>query len=329
MNIKAKKTLRIRCKIAQSAAKTFKPQIMIIDRNPLELPREMRRVLAFVREVLPTTRIVWVLPDVLGAPENVVAGWQKEDVYKVFRHYCDEIWVFGAKKFFDVAKAYELPQDLEKRLVYTGWLKSMPQNKEPRPIRDLQNNGTDRPTVLVTAGSGVHAGPLLDTYMRFLEQWRDKISFKSVVITGPMMPSAEKRRLMERAASLPNVVFHRFSKHIREYVRHSHLVLNNGGYNSLCEILSAEKKALLAPAAVQANEHLMRASLMQKIGAVDMLSPEQLSPEMLGEYVFSALSRNRNGKATGLVPSVLPFNGLSAIMDRILHLAPRKISKLS
>ncbi len=327
LNIKAKKTLRIRCKIAQSAAKTFKPQIMIIDRNPLDLPREMRRVLAFVREVLPATRIVWTITDVLGAPDYVIAGWQRENVYKLFRYYCDEIWVLGAKQFFNVAQKYQLPAELEKRLVYTGWLKALPQNKEPRSFRELQENGAGRPTVLVTAGSGVHAGRMMDAYLEFLERRGNKMPFKSVLITGPMMPSVEKRRLMERASHLEGVVFHRFSKHVREYIRNANLVLNHGGYNSLCEILSVGKKALLAPARMQADEHLIRATLMQKIGAVDMLPPEQLKPEKLGDYVLSALEQHRNGQSAGLVPSVLSFQGLSTIMDRIRHLVPRKISK--
>src|SRR2546422_3552385 len=93
LNIGLESTLKLRAKIVKSVTKTFRPQLVIVERNPCQLPEEMRRALAFIRQELPETRIVWGLPDVVGEPEAVLRDWSRHGIFDLFERLCDELWI--------------------------------------------------------------------------------------------------------------------------------------------------------------------------------------------------------------------------------------------
>jgi predicted glycosyltransferase len=74
--------IRIRRELAERTIESFQPDLLVIDRDPSHLPAEMEGALAFVREKLPKTRVVWALPDVVGAPGVVSPRWSAEGVYQ-------------------------------------------------------------------------------------------------------------------------------------------------------------------------------------------------------------------------------------------------------
>ena len=325
LNIKAKKTLRIRCKITQSAAKTFNPQLMIIDRDPTSISMEMRRNLSFMNEVLPRTKIVWSLPDILGDPGMVVQSWHREYVYKILHHFCDEIWIYGVSEIFNQAKSYQFPATLLERTFHLGYLRARKLETTEMP-KDLQRLGTEKPFVLVTAGSGMEAYPLVDAYLGFLEEMDEELPFSSIIITGPMMPSADKKAFLERAAHLKDVIFHRFNKNILQYLHRARLVVSTGGYNTLCEILTYNKNTIFIPGLVPPNEHLSRAQLFAKLGLIQFIEPDKLSADSLGEMVLSAIETDALAHDQNAGVNV-PLDGLDSIISRIRLLTQQPESK--
>jgi len=155
---------------------------------------------------------------------------------------------------------------------------------------DLLRAHPDRPLVLVTAGGGASGYPLISNYLDFLEHVNGSGEFQSVVITGPMMPPGLNARLGERARKLPHVIFHRFSKHMLEYLRHCQLAISRGGYNTLCAHVSYRKPSILVPDAVPPHEHMLRARVFGRLRWCGIVGPGELSSGRLGEYVTSALS---------------------------------------
>ncbi len=246
LNIHNKKTLKIRRKIAQSTAKTFRPHLVVVEGDPNKLPAEMRRTLYYVREELPKTKIIWSLPDIVGDPERVKSTWEAHLVYKMFKRLVDEVWVYGSKSVFDQTAHYGYPAEIAHKVVHTGYLKCA-NNGSDRAPKEILSQSLKKPFVLVNAGSGLQSFPLIESYLRFLEKAGDNFECQSMIVTGPMMAKREKELLLQRAAGLENVTIHRFMKSICQYVKHAELVLNTGGYNSLCEILGYNKRAVLVP----------------------------------------------------------------------------------
>ncbi len=309
LNLEFENTLRIRRKITQSAARTFQPNLFFVECDPLEGLSEMQRILAFVREDLPGIKVVWGLPDMLGEPECVVSEWHRAGVDQTLARFCDEIWVYGERQIFDQVQAYQISAALAGRFFYTGYLRS-PAGARFRLKKDVHLR---QPFVLVTTESGAEGYALIDNYLRFLEAAGKTPGFQSLIVSGPMMRSREKLLLMQRAQKLPGVVFHRFRKNILQYVKHAGAVICTGGYNTLCEIISYGKPAILVPSLAPPGEHLQRAQTFAKLGLTKLLHPADLTPEYLGALV----SASAFIKARGEKQAAISFNGLENMAARI------------
>jgi predicted glycosyltransferase len=316
LNIELDETLTIRRKITKSAARTFQPDFFIVERDPFGLQEEMYRLLSFMREHLPKTKLIWGLSDVIGDPDLIRRDWNRNGFYRVLEQYCDEIWIYGAQEIFDQIHNYQIPAAIASKYYYTGYLRP-PRMASPRVHKDIvELKQNKKPYVLITAGSGAEGFALIDNYLQSLERTGDSAPFQSLIVTGPMMQTRHKLLLKERAHKLPGVIFHRFSKNVLQYVKHAHLVVSNGGYNALCEILSYRKKAVFAPPLAPPNEHLLRAEIFQKLGVIRRLHPRELSGERLSEMVQSGLFGGPELPAHPVdVP--IPLNGLDKIVERI------------
>jgi predicted glycosyltransferase len=291
LNIEQESTLLIRRKITKSAAKTFQPDLLIIERDPFDLQDEMARILSFMREALPKTKVVWGWPDVIGEPQMVVDDWSREGIYQTLDRFCDEIWVYGVKQIFDQVSEYRIPAPLADKVRYTGYLRS-PKITSRRVSKEIAQMNPRRPFVLITAGSGAEGYALIDNYLRYVERAGEAVPFQSMVVTGPMMLSRDKLKLKERAQKLPAVKFHRFSKHILQYVRYADLVVSTGGYNTFCEVLSYRKKAIFVPFLTPPREQLLRARIFEDFALGRLMPPGKLAPETIGEMIAASLSNS-------------------------------------
>ncbi|MDZ7343484.1 MAG: hypothetical protein ONA90_03110 [candidate division KSB1 bacterium] len=316
LNIALNDALTIRRKILKSAVKTFSPDFFIVERKPFGPQEEMRRTLSFVRKHLPKTKLIWGLLDVVGDPEMIRRDWTQQDFYRMLEHYCDEIWIYGTPEIFDHLTNYQIPATIAGKCYYMSYLRSwrLASARMHKDIVRFQQN--KKPYVLITSGSGAEGFTLVDTYLRFLEHAGESLPFHSLIVTGPMMRTHEKLMLKKRAQKLPGVIFHRFSKHVLQYVEHADLVISNGGYNTFCEILSYRKKSIFAPPFVPPYEHLLRAEIFHKLGMITRVIPRDLSAERLGDIVQSSLYR-RIELAPSSVRVRIPLDGLDNIVERI------------
>jgi predicted glycosyltransferase len=60
-------------------------------------------------------------------------------------------------------------------------------------------------------------------------------------------------------------------------------VVSLGGYNTFCEILSLNKRSIVVPRVTPRAEQLIRADTACKLGLVQVISPQALTPEVLTE----------------------------------------------
>jgi predicted glycosyltransferase len=303
--LEREQALRIRRMLAERTIESFRPDLVVIDRDPAHLPAEMQGVLASVRERLPRTRIVWALPDMVGEPGVVSPRWTSEGVYQALDRLCDAV---------------------AEKVHYMGYLRSpaVPPHDIPN---DLLRAHPDRPLVLVTAGGGASGYPLISNYLDFLERVNGDATFQSVVIAGPMMPARRNAELGERARRLPHVIFHRFSKHVLQYLRHSQLAISRGGYNTLCANLTYRKPSILVPDGAPPQEHLLRAGVFGRLRWCGLVRPGDLSPDRLGDSVMSALAGGADQPRPDQAERV-SLDGLEHIGERVRALAvPRRLAR--
>ena len=62
-----------------------------------------------------------------------------------------------------------------------------------------------------------------------------------------------------------------------------------GGYNTMCEILTLQKRALIVPRVRPVTEQWIRTRRMEALGLVDMIHPEQLTAENFARQITRVL----------------------------------------
>src|SRR5207248_2032221 len=94
-----------------------------------------------------------------------------------------------------------------------------------------------------------------------------------LLVTGPCMPTGVRRRLARSVASDPCRRVVSFAHEPTRLVRRADRVVAMGGYNTVYEVLSFDKPALIVPRVTPRQEQLIRAQRLQALGLVDVLHP--------------------------------------------------------
>jgi predicted glycosyltransferase len=95
------------------------------------------------------------------------------------------------------------------------------------------------------------------------------------------------------------------------------LVISMGGYNTVCELLTLGKRAIVVPRVEPVTEQWIRAERMAKLGLLRTIHPEEMTPSLLMEIVKEELAevnvRPHNFYQINL-------NGLSGVCSSICKL---------
>jgi len=289
INIDAHHAMHIRQSIIEATAKAFDPKLFIVDKVPLGLKGELKPTLEWFRDKRPQTRIVLGLRDILDDAASTRRDWEHKDFNRVLEELYSEIWIYGNKDFYDPVKEYAIPESLNRKIVYTGYI--------PRPVppKKYFDKGRGRKKlVVVTTGGGGDGYPVLDTYLKMLEQ-KGKPPFRSLLITGPFIPRDRLDELLERARAC-NVPLVSFMKKIERKLAEAELIISMGGYNTVCEILSMKKNSLIIPRETPRLEQTIRASILQDRGLASYLPWSQLGPDALHDRITLMLGNAEEQK---------------------------------
>ncbi len=256
-------TLQMRRAIIQQTAEIYRPNLFIVDKEPLGLRGELEQTLVMLKS--RGSALVLGLREVLDSPEQVRAEWQRSDAARKIEALYDAVWVYGCKSFWDPLTGVDLPGAVRARITFTGHLK----RSAPRL---LTTKSLDLPDdyILVTAGGGGDGGPLMRQVLAAREH-DASLDFPLVMILGPFMETDVREEIRERARRLANVTVLDFESQIEAIMLRASAIVSMGGYNTFCEILSFDKRALLVPRSRPRREQLIRASRAAELGIVDML----------------------------------------------------------
>src|ERR1700712_4425561 len=113
-------TLSLRRSLILSTAKSFKPDLFIVDKEPLGLRGELEPTLHYLKK--EGTNLVLGLRDVMDTPEQLALEWGGHQVLAKMDSIYDDIWVYGPESFYDPLTGLDLPAGLHRRLTWTGFL---------------------------------------------------------------------------------------------------------------------------------------------------------------------------------------------------------------
>ncbi|MEQ9325731.1 MAG: hypothetical protein RJQ21_00380 [Rhodospirillales bacterium] len=267
LNIATEQTLAMRASIIQHTAETFEPDIFIVDKEPLGLRGEVRDTLTMLRtQGVPT---ILGLRDVMDEPSLLAPEWERKNVIPALQELYDEIWVYGVRKICDPLAGLPIPAAVRRKMTYTGYLPRFPSAGAPA----AENIPFDEPWVLVTTGGGGDGDALIDWVLRAYESGAD-LPCPALLVLGPFMQAEMQAEFHQRVARLDRVHAITFDAHIEGLLARSAAVVAMGGYNTFCEILSFDKKALIVPRTRPRMEQFMRASAASRLGLVSILEDD-------------------------------------------------------
>jgi predicted glycosyltransferase len=261
--------LMMRKLIIQRTAEAFQPDLFIVDKEPLGLKGELIPTLQMLNGTAAKT--VLGLRDVMDSPRQLEAEWSPKNMLEKITSYYDRVWVYGPKRFWNPLGGLEVPPPLEDRLRYVGWLeRELPST----PLSDM--HFLPENYILVTAGGGGDGIAMMEQVLAAREHdWQN--DYPVVLVLGPFMKTESRERIRLRASRLANVNVIDFEARLEVLLANAVGVVGMCGYNTFCEVLSFDRKALFIPRTHPRQEQYIRASRARELGLCEMLTPEEAS----------------------------------------------------
>jgi len=297
-------TLALRRSIILHTAMSFDPDIFIVDKEPMGLRGEVEETLALLgsRGCLK----VLGLRDVMDSPRLLEREWARNDLLtKIDRHY-DGIWVYGPEDFWDPFTDLPASAALRSRRLFTGFLR--------RKVRDTAPDIAWPDNMLVvTAGGGGDGSQLMAQALAAYEH-DSTLTHPLVLVLGPFMATDERKDISQKAGHNPHARVIDFEAHLLSLMRAASGVVSMAGYNTFCEILSLDQRALFVPRVAPREEQLIRATRANALGLGAVLHPDAANdPGLLAAALHELPTRPRPSEALKAVD----MGGLERICDRI------------
>ena len=302
-HVDLQETLELRASIIRRTAESFQPDIFIVDKEPLGLRGELKPTLNYLKT--QKCELVLGLREVLDAPHLLEREWARQDMIRQIEHYYDDVWVYGPRDFWNPLTGLADAARLEARVAYTGYL------RRRVPTQNVETPALKPRALLVTAGGGGDGAQLMHQVLAAHE--RDASLTRPItMVLGPFMAADERAAIKARAKAHPSITLIDFNNRLEVLIKACAGVVAMGGYNTFCEILSLDKRALIVPRTHPREEQLIRARRAAELGVIDMLLPDEAQDPAV---MAAALHRLDARPKPSEVARKLELDGLDRIGD--------------
>ena len=303
-------TLEMRTRIIRDTADIYRPDLFIVDKEPLGLRGE----------VVPDAQAAEGARHAAGARParrhgrsrpQLAEEWERKNVVPALRDLYDEIWVYGLPQINKPLTGIEVPPSVRHKMVYTGYLhRDLPLHSDvPHEIEEI-----DGPFILVTPGGGGDGADLVDWVLAAYET-DPHIPYGAVIVFGPFMSADRARGLQGARREVPQ---HPHA-HLHQQSRRADAARRRrGGDGRLQHVLRD-------PVLRQAGDHraahrprleqFIRARAARNLGLVEMLDAER------GRDPHAMATALRQLPQQGL-PSDVVVPGLLDGVGNVLRLVP-------
>ena len=256
-------TTALRSSLMKETAVAFAPDVFIVDKEPLGLRGELEGTLEALKA--RGTRLVLGSRDVLDEPAALAQEWGRKRALPAIEQLYDDIWVYGLKSIYDPLQGLGLSPAVAQKTRFTGYLRRT--RPVALPSAGLSDIGR---RLLVTTGGGGDGELLIDWVLGAYE--RDARALPpALFVVGPFLRAEARTAFERRAAVVSSIRMLTFEPRMEHLMADALGIVSMGGYNTFCEILSFDKRALVVPRHVPRLEQTIRAEAAQRLGLARML----------------------------------------------------------
>lgn len=277
LDIEMEHLLRLRRTILLESIRAYRPHLFVADYLPLGVERELEPALEELRS-RSDARSVIGFRDILDEPDAVHEAWSLDGSREALEQLYDLVLVYGEPGWFDFSQ-YGLPAGLPRYVGLLGDPEGAERARSPAETR-----------VLASSGGGADGYPVLSAALDAIERVQEQReqSLTCVALTGPMMQEADFERLRTLAHRVGGRV-RRFVDDLPRAIARSSAVIGMCGYNTVCDILSFRKPAVIVPRPGPSQEQPLRASILAERGLAAVVPLAEATPRHLAKSLTSVL----------------------------------------
>ena len=279
----------LRAGLIESAIEQYDPDLLIVDKEPTGFRGELLPALERLKAE-GKTKLVLGLRDVLDEPKVLATEWARKGAVEATEKFYDDIWVYGVKSVYNPVEGLDLSQETRDRMHWTGYLR--------REITDATDTPED-PYILITPGGGGDGKAMVDLVLAAYEQDPD-LSPRALLVYGPFLSGDVRDEFEARVAKLNGrVTALGFESRMEALFANAEGVVCMGGYNTFCEVLSFDKRAVIVPRTVPRLEQWLRASRAEELGLVRMLEETRdgMTPQSMIKAIRALPSQGKPSDA--------------------------------
>ncbi len=317
-------TVRLRANLIRSTIEDFAPDLILVDKKPFGVEDELGGALASLPAGMHRPKLVLLLRDILDSPEATQRIWRKNRYFDAIDTHYDAVLVVGQSNVFDLREEYAFPACAAGKVQFCGYIGRPPGRKSREQVRGELGiiNGT--PLVLVTPGGGEDGDRLVETWLDALEQTPAAQRPRSHIVFGPEMAEARRVALAKRADALPQITRQDFSDDMMSLMSAADVVVSMGGYNTVCEVLTLARRAVVVPRVRPVQEQCIRAERLAALGLLRYVHPDALTPANL----IASVREEIEARHTPL-PQTLPLDGLDGVAREIFAMLDSRAARLA
>lgn len=270
-----KSLVRLRSQLIYAALNAFSPDIMVVDNVPRGAMRELDLSLPLLTK--KKTHMVLGLRDIIDSPEAVKKQWSKQDNTSAINLFYSTIWVYGDKTLYDLRKEYFSALSFRQKIAFTGYLDASNRHR----LTAYSASSHSSPYLLCLVGGGQDGFHLAETFARA----EFPVGVRGILVTGSMMPPAQRKALSQLVVQRPHMKMLEFVAEPLGLLRDARAVVAMGGYNTVIEILTLNKNALIVPRVDPRQEQWIRAERLAQRGLIDCIHPHQLTVGSLSRWL--------------------------------------------
>lgn len=304
--------IRLRSQLLLQTVAEFRPDAILVDHMPVGALGELKPMLDYVSIMRRPPKLFLGLRDVLDRPGMIRTVWERTGGYDYLPLY-EAVLIYGDRLIYDASAAYGLAPHAQE-IAYCNYV-SPRRNGEPSEQRRRT------PLVLMMGGGGADAFPLAETFALAVAAMGTALKCEAMLLTGPNMAIAQRAHL----ASLGNVRVESAYGDATIWIRQASVIVTMAGYNSLCEVLTWQKKAVVVPRRGPSAEQRMRTDLFSARSLIRGLRPSTLNPLRLGEELVSLLADDRIPD----LPAIPRLDGARVSASFLLDRTPGYTRKLN
>ncbi len=289
LDLEVEQIVRLRRELILSTVVSFQPDVVLVDKKPDGLAGEMEPALRYIKCNLPQTRILLVLRDILDAPASTISAWNHRGCYNTVQWYYDDVLVLGMRQIFDVCAEYRFPKMLCDKVNFCGYVAREAPVRPRQQMRQHLGIAEDEDLVLITTGGGEDGFHILSASVEALKQISSRRRIHALIVAGPELASARAQEIRTATQSCPGVRVVEFADDMMSYMNAADAVVSMAGYNTVCELLTLEKRSILIPRIKPVQEQRIRAERLANVPLFRTILPNALTPSLLADTITQQL----------------------------------------